>query len=248
MKALALCLCFLPLSAGAEEHPLLAKLIDTLARPDLSAPELVAGMKAAGLDIVANLSFGPGGATEFAGDPLYYFVTASARLPTSDSPMAFIECSRIGAGMLPSLPSKASAVFGATESGLTVLQFSDTVDFAPGAVAQLWCHVHLLPTDHGLMPTVDQTVETLRPRFDTTALAKGPAKSEPSETSGASELYPPMSAAQAEADLQPGQSLLTGENDDPMVDRRASRITYVDQSAADLYSFDLISHLAATDN
>jgi|GEM_PF-2304106 len=71
MRWLALCFGLLPLSAGAEETRFLAVMIDTLARPDLSAPDVVAGMQAAGLELEATVTFRAEGATANAEDPYY---------------------------------------------------------------------------------------------------------------------------------------------------------------------------------
>lgn len=240
MKWLALCLCLLPLSAGAQEHPFLASLVDSLSRPDLSAPELVAGMEAAGFSVEATISYGPNSAE----DPFYYFLSATAIFPGREDPSALFDCSRIGDVLLPTLPTKEEAIFGGAVSRLTFLQFRDTVEFAPGAQAQLRCEVSIIPMGEAPMPTVDQIATILRTRFDEQALDAGPNSSEDSKKDIGWLLYPPLSATPGDEGLKAEDTQLTAKNSDAMADRRASWISYSHRAGLAVQSFTLVSHLA----
>ena len=245
MKWLALCLCLMPLSAGAEEHPLLAALLETLARPDLSAPDLVAGMQAAGLVVEAEVSFTAEGSAEPSEDPFYYHLTGGAGTMGDQGATAFFECSRIGTSLLPKLPSnEASAKI--TTDGLRVVQRRETVDFAPGAVAQLSCDVGLMPFYGTVLPTDAQVIEMLQARFDVLAVVKEPPPTEAPETGSNWVLYPPLSATSGNPAT--GLTMITLSNKDPMVPGRASRGIYSQLPGNARHALGLVSHLAAAGN
>ena len=153
MKWLALAVCLMPLAAGAEEHPFLASLIDTLSRPDLSAPDLLAGLEAMGFSVVADVSDGSDYAT-LLDDPSFYFFTAILRSSDRTVPLTLVNCSRISAAHVARLPTEDEAIFGDLDTWVPTLQYSDTVKFPTGALAQLWCEVKLVPVGDPLMPTV----------------------------------------------------------------------------------------------
>ncbi|MFZ1471235.1 MAG: hypothetical protein WAT09_19975 [Paracoccaceae bacterium] len=245
MKGLALCLCLLPLPAGAEEHSSLAQLIDALSRPDLDMAAMRDGLTAAGYKIGSFAAAGPEGLPDNFNDPFYYYFQASVASTGPVDLSGSVICFRVGLGLLPRFVPAAGADTGDAGGQGMILQSAKVPNFEPGAVAQLSCNLQLMTLTEAPLPTEDQVVQTLQPRFDTVSVTKGPDLSEGDPNIGWV-LYPPLSATSGVSGpaLMPGQSLIEGTSGGLQKTGRANRIAYLHQAETGLYSFDLVSHLA----
>lgn len=239
---IALCPCLLPLSGGIEGHPLLASLLDSLSRADLDADGLLLEMDRAGLRIIPDDKHGAEVFVEGFSDPQYLFLSGIAERKDNKDLYAVFQCSRIGADLVPFLPDTAEAVLGATASGARIMQDSDTVDFAPGAAAQLRClvDISLVPgaPAGARLPGWDEVEVALMPRFDRLEWPEPDPGDQ--EAADGWELYQPSGKAGAE------RPTLKAHNEDPFEDLRASRIDV--HGAAMVVRLELVNHLAATGN
>ena len=245
MRALAaLCLCALPVTAQADEDLRLAALIDSLSRADLEGPALRDGLLAAGFEIDYLLLDGPEVLTGGVIDPYFVFLRASVMLKGADPLFAEVTCNRIGRGMLDHLPTAFEAVFNQPPLGARTVQVIETVDFAPGAVAQLWCHVDFMPLSDDVLPAKEPVLHTLQARFDRVTVTEGPALSGQENQGVGWVLYPPLSETSGPEGLAAGQTKLTGINDDPMLPNQASRVVYVHHAGGGVHKMDVVSQLA----
>jgi len=165
-------------------------------------------------------------------------MTAVVDMPELDSPTAHIACSRIGASVVPDLSSQPKSnppVIGVTASGLSVLQYAETVDFAPNAVAQLWCVVQVTPSDGAALQTLDQTEEVLTEGFQSLGNI-GP------QPGGLAGLFDPSSTEFSTASVLESTFFFEG-NEDPFAEKWASWFTYDHMAGGQPHEMTLVSHL-----
>jgi hypothetical protein len=150
-------------------------LIDALAAPAEDAAALTAALDAQGFSLTGLALTGPEALPDGISDPFYFNLAADVSDQTRPGPLILLQCSRIGSGLLPHLPSGAMADGVFTLPVVPLLQWAETADFLPGAASQLRCLADLLPVSPDLAPLAlpdrDAVLAALRQRFTGVAIA-----------------------------------------------------------------------------
>lgn len=235
---LAALLATLAAGPAMAEAAFLGPMLDVLGNPESSAEELVEALKSAGLDVQSLQTLGPEALPPNVADPFYFdlraVVSSGLALATGDRPDMVVYCSRIG-----------HATRDALETGTlisAVQLFSPAQDFPPGAVAQLKCRVDLLQLKNTVLPTVDEVLATVEPRFTETGIETGTAAN-PNMGAGWV-LYPPLEPVQpGVSEVIFGRTMIEGRNPAMPAPGKPDWITYRHSQTDFAHSFDLVSHI-----
>ena len=164
-----LVLALLALTGPANAQDPTGALIDALTTPATDGAALVAALEAQGFTLTAMALTGPSALPPEITDPAYFHLRADVSTTSQPGPLILLECSRIGPEMLPHLPNGASTEGVFTLPVVPVLQWSDTVDFLPGAGSQLRCLADFLPVTPNLdplpLPDRASVLAAITPRF-----------------------------------------------------------------------------------
>lgn len=239
----AACLAALVLWPGfaVAEATFLPPLLNSLGDPERTAEAMAAALETAGFVVKLPVTLGPDVLPPNEADPYYFtikaFVTPGPVLAADGKPEMVITCSRIG------LATRDAIAKGAMVSALQ--NWSTAPDFEPGAVAQLKCRVDLLPLEGTILPTVDEVLAVIGPRFAKTRKEVGTA--ERPATGIGWVLYPPLEHMdQVRQSLAIGQTLIAGSNPTMSGPGKPDWIMYDHFQTEFMHSFVLTAHIQQT--
>ena len=235
---LALALLLWPGLASADAA-FLGPMLDSLGNPERDAGEIVQALEGAGFVVAGVKMIGPEALSGGQADPYYFhleaFISPGAALAPDGKPEMVMTCSRIGQ------PTRAFIEKGGLISA--VQTWSSVVDFALGAAAQLKCAVDLLPLTGTVLPTTDEVMAAVQPRFAESGMLAGTAP-RPEDTAGWVVDPTPDPKPQGVPELQIGQTRIAGRNAVLSVPDKPDWIFYDHFQAEFMHSFVLTGHIA----